>query len=140
MNVSAPTPLVELLGACWTAHASVTAATWNVGGTHAGFTLGDGTLVLASGEWEGGPQLKAHETRGVELIKATAPPPPLARFAIHDGASLGLAADADGGFLSAGDDGSAPSANFLSPSSSITSMDPYCTLIKPALSSSCRAR
>ncbi|WP_250520496.1 MULTISPECIES: WD40 repeat domain-containing protein [unclassified Caballeronia] len=105
MNVSAPTPLVELLGACWTAHASVTAATWNVGGTHAGFTLGDGTLVLASGEWEGGPQLKAHETRGVELIKATAPPPPLARFAIHDGASLGLAADADGGFLSAGDDG-----------------------------------
>ncbi|SAK83378.1 WD domain, G-beta repeat [Caballeronia glebae] len=103
--MNAPTPLVELLGASWTAEACVTAATWNADGSHAGLTLGDGTLVLAPGKWEGGPRLKPHETRGVELIKATAPPPPLARFPVHDGVSLGLAADPDGGFLSAGDDG-----------------------------------
>lgn len=103
--MNAPTPLVELLGASWTAQAAVTAAAWNSAGSHAGLTLGDGTLVLVSGKWDGGPQLKAHATRGVELIKASGPPPPLARFAVHDGVSLGLAPDPDGGFLSAGDDG-----------------------------------
>ncbi|SAK59951.1 WD domain, G-beta repeat [Caballeronia temeraria] len=103
--MNAPTPLVELLGASWTAPASVMAAAWNVEGSHAGFTLSDGTLALASGKWDGGPQLKPHETRGVELIKAAAPPPPLARVAVHDGVSLDFAADPDGGFLSAGDDG-----------------------------------
>jgi Anaphase-promoting complex subunit 4 WD40 domain len=103
--VKAPTPLVELLGASWSAQASVTAAEWNFAGSHAGFTLGDGTLVMASGVWEGGPQVKPHATRGVQLVKAQAPPPPLARVVLHDGVSLGLASDTGGGFLSAGDDG-----------------------------------
>lgn len=103
--MNAPTPLVELLGASWSAPASVIAAQWNLAGSHAGFTLGDGTLVVASGMWEGGPQLKPHATRGVELVKAQAPPPPLVRVELHDGVSLGLASDASGGFLSGGDDG-----------------------------------
>jgi WD40 repeat protein len=103
--VNAPTPLVELLGASWMTQACVTGAAWNFAGSHAGFALDDGTLLVASGEWQGGPQLRPHETRGVELIRAQAPPPPLARFVVHDGVSLGFAADPDGGFLSAGDDG-----------------------------------
>lgn len=103
--MNAPTPLVELLGASWSAPAPVTGAAWNDAGSHAGFALGDGTMLVVSGEWQGGPQLRPHATGGVELVKAQAPPPPPARFDMHDGVSLGLAADPDGGFLSAGDDG-----------------------------------
>jgi WD40 repeat protein len=103
--VNLPTPLVEVLGASWNAQACVKKAAWNFAGTHAGFALDDGTVLIASGEWEGGPQLRPHETRGVELVKPESPPPPPARFAIHDGVSLGFAGDRDGGFLSAGGDG-----------------------------------
>lgn len=103
--MNAPTPLVELLGARWIAEAPVAEAVWNTDGSYAAFALGDGTLALAAGKWEGGPQLKPHASRGIEFIQPQAPPPPLARFAVHDGVSLGLARDPDGGFLSAGDDG-----------------------------------
>jgi WD40 repeat protein len=103
--MNAPTPLVDLLGARWVAEAPVMEAVWNVDGDYAAFALGDGTLALAAGKWEGGPQLKPHATRGIELIHAQAPPPPVARFEVHDGVCLALAADPDGGFLSAGDDG-----------------------------------
>ncbi|NKJ45600.1 hypothetical protein CIC12_02325 [Burkholderia sp. SG-MS1] len=103
MNATAP--LVDLLGARWVAQAPVLEVVWNANSDYAAFALGDGTLAFAAGRWEGGPQLKPHATRGIELIHPQAPPPPVARFAVHDGVCLSLASDPAGGFLSAGDDG-----------------------------------
>src|ERR1700756_5878953 len=103
--MNAPAPLIELLGARWMGDAAVVAAVWDAGGLCAGFALGDGTLALAAGTWEGGPRLKAREGGGVEFVQALAPPTPLARFSVHEGTCLGLAADPAGGFLSGADDG-----------------------------------
>jgi WD40 repeat protein len=103
--MNAPTPLADLLGARWLADAPVLDAVWSAAGECAGFALGDGTLALAAGEWDDGPQLKPHAAQGIELIPARAPPPPVTRFAVHHGVCLSLANDPDGGFLSAGDDG-----------------------------------
>jgi WD40 repeat protein len=103
--MNAPAPLIELLGARWMGEAAVVAAAWDAGGLCAGFALGDGTLALATGTWEGGPRLKPREGGGVEFVQAQAPPTPLARFSVHDGTCLGLTADPAGGFLSGGDDG-----------------------------------
>jgi len=103
--MNAPPPLIELLGARWVAEAPVVAAVWDVTGLYAGFALGDGTLALATGTWEGGPRLTPRESGGVEFVQAQAPPTPLACFSVHEGTCLGLAADPAGGFLSGGDDG-----------------------------------
>jgi WD40 repeat protein len=98
--------LIEWLGARWRAEAAVVGAVWDAGGLGVGFALGDGTLALATGAWEGGPRLKPREGGGgVEVVQAQAPPAPLARFSVHEGTCLGFAADSAGGFLSGGDDG-----------------------------------
>src|ERR1700682_2093215 len=103
MNV--PPPLIELLGARWVTDAPVVAVVWDAAGLCAGFALGDGTLVLATGKWDGGPQLRPRQSGGVEFVQAQEPPAPLARYSVHEGTCLGLAADPAGGFLSGGDDG-----------------------------------
>jgi WD40 repeat protein len=103
MNV--PPPLIELLGARWATDAPVVAVVWDAAGLSAGFALGDGTLVLATGKWDGGPQLRPRQSGGVEFVQAQEPPVPLARYSVHEGTCLGLAADPAGGFLSGGDDG-----------------------------------
>lgn len=103
--MSAPPPLIDLLGARWVAEAPVVALAWDIAGRWAGVALGDGTLALADCKWEGGPRLKPREKGGVEFVRADQPPTPLARFSVHDGTCLALAADAAGGFLSGGDDG-----------------------------------
>jgi hypothetical protein len=96
---------VELLGARWVAEASVIEVVWDTSGQWAGFALGDGTLALATGVWDGGPRLKLREGGSVEFQQAQAPPAPLARFSVHENTCLALATDPAGGFLSAGDDG-----------------------------------
>jgi WD40 repeat protein len=103
--MNTPPPLIDMLGARWVAEAPVVALAWDTAGRHAGFALGDGTLALAAGEWRGGPGLKPRQGGGVEFVQPTEPPAPLARFSMHDGSCLALAADPEGGFLSGGDDG-----------------------------------
>jgi WD40 repeat protein len=103
--MNAPPALVELLGARWVAEASVIEVVWDTSGQWAGFALGDGTLALATGVWDGGPRLKLREGGSVEFQQAQAPPAPLARFSVHENTCLALATDPAGGFLSAGDDG-----------------------------------
>lgn len=103
--MNAPAPLIDLLGARWVTEAAVIALAWDAAGSYAGFALGDGTLALATGTWEGGPRLKPRESGGVEFVQAQAPPTPLARFSVHEDTCLALAADPAGGFLSGGDDG-----------------------------------
>jgi WD40 repeat protein len=103
--MNAPSPLIELLGARWVAEAPVVAVAWDAAAQSAGFALGDGTVALAAGKWEAGPQLKPRQGGGVEFVQAREPPVPLARFSVHEGACLALAADPEGGFLSGGDDG-----------------------------------
>ncbi|MPW05347.1 WD40 repeat domain-containing protein [Paraburkholderia sp. CNPSo 3155] len=104
--MNAPHVLIDLLGARWETDASVVEVVWDDSGQCAGFALGDGTLALATGVWEGGPRLKPRESGGgVEFVQAQAPPAPLARFSVHEGTCLALAADPAGGFLSGGDDG-----------------------------------
>jgi WD40 repeat protein len=103
--MNAPLPLIELLGVRSMTEAPVVALAWDVAGRTAGFALGDGTVALAAGEWPGGPALKPRPTGGVEFVPAREPPAPVARFAVHDGTCLTLAADPEGGFLSGGDDG-----------------------------------
>ena len=95
-------PLIDLLGASWRLDAPVTGVAWDGGAC--GFALGDGTFAIARGEWEGAPRL-APKDGGMELVPGTAPPPPVARQGVHQGACLSLAPDAGGGFLSGGDDG-----------------------------------
>jgi WD40 repeat protein len=103
--MNAPPTLIDLLGARWITEAPVVAAVWDAAGQYAGFALGDGTLALAAGTWDGGPRLKPREHGGVEFTQALAPPAPLRRFSVHDGTCLALAASCAGGFLSGGDDG-----------------------------------
>ncbi|HKR45753.1 MAG TPA: WD40 repeat domain-containing protein [Paraburkholderia sp.] len=103
--MNAPHVLIDLLGACWEVGAPVVEIVWDTSGQCAGFALGDGTLALATGVWEHGPRLKPREGGGVEFVQAQEPPAPLARFSVHAGTCLALAADPAGGFLSGGDDG-----------------------------------
>jgi WD40 repeat protein len=103
--MNAPSVLIELLGACWVTDAPVVDVVWDTTGLSAAFALGDGTLALATGVWDGGPRLRPRESGGVELVQAQAPPAPLARFSVHEGTCLALAADPVGGFVSGGDDG-----------------------------------
>ncbi len=55
--------------------------------------------------WHGGPRSNRAQGGGVEFVQAQEPPAPLARFSVHEGTCLALAADPEGGFLSGGDDG-----------------------------------
>jgi WD40 repeat protein len=103
--MNAPPPLIELLGARWVTEAPVVAVAWDAAGLNAGFALGDGTLALAVAEWRGGPGLKPRQGGGVEFVQPQEPAAPLARFSVHEGTCLALAADPEGGFLSGGDDG-----------------------------------
>lgn len=103
--MNAPHFLIDLLGARWQSDAPVVDVVWDTSGQCAGFALGDGTLALATGVWHGGPRLKPRESGGVEFVQAQVPPAPLARFSVHEGTCLALAADPGGGFLSGGDDG-----------------------------------
>ena len=103
--MNAPPPLIELLGARWVTEAPVVALAWDATGRHAGFALGDGSVALAASEWPGGPALKPRQSGGVDFVPAREPPLPVARFSVHDGTCLALAADPEGGFLSGGDDG-----------------------------------
>ena len=102
---AAPTrpPLVDLLGAAWTMDAPVCAVAWDA--DLACFALGDGSLVMARAEWEGAPVVGPRAEGGVEMTKGTAPPPPVSRLRVHQGACLALARDPLGGFVSGGDDG-----------------------------------
>ncbi|QDF96385.1 hypothetical protein CJ010_07445 [Azoarcus sp. DD4] len=85
-------PLVDLLGTRWRLDAPVVAVAWARRGGRAAFAFGDGTVAF------GGPF----------VVRAGQPPRgprELNRIPAHDGACLALAADGEGGFLSAGDDG-----------------------------------
>jgi hypothetical protein len=103
--ISTHRALLDLLGARWALDAPVVGAAWEAGGRLAAFGLGDGTVALARAAWQGGPAVGPRAGGGVELIPATAPPPPVMRAGVHRGACLGLVADTSDGFLSGGDDG-----------------------------------
>jgi WD40 repeat protein len=105
MQLDAPRPLMDLLGARWMVGARASTVAWDAGGQLAAFGLSDGTLAVARLAWDGGPTVRPREGGGVELVPPGAPPPPVARIPVHDGACLALAADPDGGFLSGGSDG-----------------------------------
>ncbi len=83
--------------------APVSDVAWD--GDLACFALGDGSLAMARAEWPGAPLVRRRAEGGIELTPGAAPPPPMSRLRVHDGACLALARDAEGGFLSGGDDG-----------------------------------
>ncbi len=98
---AAPSPLLDVLGACWTLGAPVTGVAWD--GDLAAFGLGDGSLAIGRAEWQGAPGLTPCEG-GARLTPGRAPPPPLARQRVNAGACLSITGQ-PGGFLSGGDDG-----------------------------------
>lgn len=100
-----PWPLLDLLGARWQMAAPVVGAAWNEADGLAGFGLGDGTLAMARRDWPGGPRAAPRAGGGIDLSPATQAAPPVMLSRVHDGACLDIAACADGGFLSGGDDG-----------------------------------
>ena len=97
-----PSPLLDVLGACWSLRAPVVGIAWD--NDLAGFALGDGTLAMGRAEWQGAPSL-APVQGGTQLTPGLEPPPPVVRQHVHDGACLSVAALPGGGFLSGGDDG-----------------------------------
>ncbi len=97
-----PPPLLDVLGASWTLDAPVAGVAWD--GAVAGFALGDGSVALGRADWEGAARIEPADT-GAKLRPATAPPPPMIRQRIHDGACLSIAARTGLGFLTGGDDG-----------------------------------
>jgi hypothetical protein len=107
MPPSAARPLLDLLGAIWTVPAAATDCAWSVDGTRVGVALADGSLALAEAVWQGAPSARRRGDGGVELVPATAAPPPVALVGAHAGACGSVAADADGGFLTGGADGQA---------------------------------
>jgi WD40 repeat protein len=105
MSMVGQRPLMELLGARWRVRARCAAIAWDAAAGLAAFGLSDGSLAVAKLAWDGGPTVRPREGGGAELVPPSAPPPPVARIPVHDGACLALAADPDGGFLSGGEDG-----------------------------------
>ena len=101
-TAAAPPPLLDVLGASWALGAPVVGVAWD--GDVAGFGLGDGSLCLGRAEWDGAPRLEPVEG-ATRLMPGASPPPPMVRCRVHDGACLSIAALAQGGFLSGGDDG-----------------------------------
>ncbi len=95
-------PLLDVLGARWMLDAPVVGVAWD--GDLAGFGLGDGSLAMGRAEWDGAAQLSPCDG-GTKLTPAAAPPPPVSRQRVHQGACLSVAALPGGGFLSGGDDG-----------------------------------
>ncbi len=105
-----PGLLVELLGATWQMEAPVAGVAWfgahpGAGGGVAGFALGDGTIALARSGWDGASHLRPREGGGVELVPATAAPPPVMRAGVHAGPGSALAREPAGSLLSGGRDG-----------------------------------
>lgn len=98
-------PLLDLLGVHWAGGAPVAALAWARDGASLAFGLGDGHLLLADARWPDGPTLAPRPGGGMAIAPATGPAPAPRRAACHPGACLALAAEADGGFLSGGDDG-----------------------------------
>jgi hypothetical protein len=98
-------PLLDLLGARWQMAAPVVGAAWDNATGLAGFGLGDGSVALARATWRGAAATRPRDGGGIDLIPATAPPPPVSRSQPHQGACLTIVADAQGGFLCGGDDG-----------------------------------
>ncbi len=103
--MNAPSSLLTLLGASWEFGAPVVAVAWAVEGGLVGFALGDGHLAAADAKWRGGPRVEPKAGGGVAVVPATEAPPRPVRAACHQGSCLSLAADANGGFISGGDDG-----------------------------------
>jgi hypothetical protein len=104
MTLAAPRPLIDLLGNRWRVDARAACVAWDAKAGLAALGLSNGVLAIARLPADGGPSARLREGGGVELIQATAPPQPLARIPVHDGACVALAADPDGGFLSGGSD------------------------------------
>ena len=100
-----PPPLLELLGAYWTYSTPVVALAWNADATAVAFAQGDGHLALVDTQWPRGPRLALRAEGGVEVVPAEVPAHRPLRAACHQGSSLGVAHDAEGGFVSGGDDG-----------------------------------
>jgi WD40 repeat protein len=98
-----PPSLLDVLGASWIQDAPAVGVAFDR--AVAAFGLGDGTLALAAGEWEGGPQLRPRAGGGLEVTPHEQPAPALTRLSVHEGACLALCADPAGGFVSGGDDG-----------------------------------
>lgn len=103
--MNAPSSLLTLLGASWEFGAPVVAVAWAVEGGLVGFAFGDGHLAVADAQWHGGPRVKPKPGGGVAVVPATEAPPRPVRAACHEGSCLSLAADANGGFITGGDDG-----------------------------------
>ena len=100
-----PPPLLELLGACWTYGTPVVALAWNADATSVAFAQGDGHLALVDTQWPRGPRLALRAEGGLEIVPAEVPAHRPLRAACHQGSSLCVAPDAEGGFVSGGDDG-----------------------------------
>jgi hypothetical protein len=98
-------PLLDLLGARWAAGAPVVAAVWSADGTVAGFAMDDGTLALAARTWPGAARVAQRPSGGIELVPATAPPPPVVRVNAHRGGCGAIVASPAGGFVTLGTDG-----------------------------------
>ena len=100
-----PPPLLELLGACWMYSTPVVALAWNSDGSSVAFAQGDGHLALVDTQWPRGPRLAVRAEGGVEVVPAEVPAHRPLRASCHQGSSLCIAQDVEGGFVSGGDDG-----------------------------------
>ena len=102
MRPGLPEPLINLLGARWALGAPAAGLAWF--GEQVGFGLVDGTLAIARARSDGAATMRPRKGGGVELVPATAPPPPVMRAGVHVGPCL-CVAGGDGRVLSGGLDG-----------------------------------
>lgn len=98
-------PLLDLLGACWMYSTPVVALAWSADGSAVAFAQGDGHLALVDTQWPRGPRLAQRAEGGLEVVAAEVPAHRPLRAACHQGSSLCIAQDGEGGFVSGGDDG-----------------------------------
>jgi WD40 repeat protein len=103
--MNAPQSLLSLLGVSWESGVPIVALAWNTEDGLVGFAQGDGHLAVAPAAWLGGPRVEPKADGGVTVVPAEAPPDRPLRALCHQGACLCIAAAADGGFLTGGDDG-----------------------------------
>ena len=105
MRPGLPDPLVDLLGARWAMGVPVAGCAWFGTKGVAAFGLADGTLAIARATWDGMARLQPREGGGVELVPATAAPPPVMRAGVHAGPCLTVVPAGGDTVMSGGADG-----------------------------------
>jgi WD40 repeat protein len=99
------TPLLELFGTSWTAQAPVVAAEWLRDGSRIGFAFGDGRIAVARADRPMEPGLARRAGGATVHVPAGMPASEPVFLHGHGATCLAFIADAEDGWMSAGDDG-----------------------------------